>query len=142
MFPIIGERYNCKDCVEKIGFDLCGDCYNTTSKLPGRFNQQHTPEHRFELLQSNTIRNIMLRLVTGQFEDGSTALVFGNYSSENSDESTALVIGNHSPDNSEDGSTPLSLSGRTAENVDNSSTAALASSLGDGQDQDDAQSPT
>ncbi|XP_024030063.1 E3 ubiquitin-protein ligase PRT1 isoform X2 [Morus notabilis] len=77
MFPIIGERYNCKDCVEEIGFDLCGDCYNTSSKLPGRFNQRHTPEHRFELLKSNTIRNIMLRLVTGQFEDGSTALVFG-----------------------------------------------------------------
>ena len=48
MYPIIGDRYRCIDCKEKIGFDLCGDCYNTGSKLPGRFNQQHTPEHRFE----------------------------------------------------------------------------------------------
>ncbi|KAG2716786.1 hypothetical protein I3843_03G145300 [Carya illinoinensis] len=49
--PIIGDRYRCKDCVEKIGFDLCGDCYNTCSKLPGRFNQQHTTEHKFELIR-------------------------------------------------------------------------------------------
>ncbi|MED6212517.1 hypothetical protein PIB30_084166 [Stylosanthes scabra] len=48
MFPIIGERYKCIDCKEEIGFDLCGDCHKTHSKLPGRFNQQHTPEHRFE----------------------------------------------------------------------------------------------
>ncbi|KAJ7950419.1 E3 ubiquitin-protein ligase PRT1 [Quillaja saponaria] len=65
MFPIMGERYRCKDCVEKIGFDLCGDCYNTRSKLPGRFNQQHTPEHGFELVRC---RNMILRLVNGQLE--------------------------------------------------------------------------
>ncbi|XP_065875068.1 E3 ubiquitin-protein ligase PRT1 [Euphorbia lathyris] len=47
MYPIIGDRYKCEDCFEKIGFDLCGDCYNTNSKRPGRFNQQHTPEHKF-----------------------------------------------------------------------------------------------
>ncbi|CAI9107442.1 OLC1v1006793C1 [Oldenlandia corymbosa var. corymbosa] len=63
MFPIIGDRYKCKDCVEAIGFDLCGDCYNTRSKLPGRFNQQHTPEHQFELMRPNSIRNIMWRLL-------------------------------------------------------------------------------
>ncbi|KAK4573966.1 hypothetical protein RGQ29_031770, partial [Quercus rubra] len=50
--PIIGDRYRCKDCKERIGFDLCGDCYNTQSKLPGRFNQQHTPEHKFELIEA------------------------------------------------------------------------------------------
>ncbi|CAI0561047.1 unnamed protein product [Linum tenue] len=50
MCPIIGERHRCVDCVEAIGFDLCGECYNSRSKLPGRFNQQHTPEHRFELV--------------------------------------------------------------------------------------------
>ncbi|CAN0915450.1 E3 ubiquitin-protein ligase PRT1 [Linum grandiflorum] len=48
MCPIIGERYRCIDCLEKIGFDLCGECYNSRSKLPGRFNQQHTEEHKFE----------------------------------------------------------------------------------------------
>ncbi|KAK1265926.1 E3 ubiquitin-protein ligase PRT1 [Acorus gramineus] len=51
-YPIIGKRHNCKDCVEKIGFDLCGDCYENRSTLPGRFNQQHTPEHIFELIDS------------------------------------------------------------------------------------------
>ncbi|KAH7836221.1 hypothetical protein Vadar_033771 [Vaccinium darrowii] len=41
----------CKDCKESIGFDLCEGCYNSSSKLPGRFNQQHTPEHKFENIQ-------------------------------------------------------------------------------------------
>ncbi|KAK6238894.1 hypothetical protein QUC31_004363 [Theobroma cacao] len=51
MSPIVGDRYRCKDCTEKIGFDLCGDCYKTRPKLPGRFNQRHTPEHKFELMK-------------------------------------------------------------------------------------------
>lgn len=71
MYPIIGDRYRCIDCKEKMGFDLCGECYNTQSKLPGRFNQQHTSEHRFKLVPPNIIRNIMLRLVTGQLGDSS-----------------------------------------------------------------------
>ncbi|KAK1261206.1 E3 ubiquitin-protein ligase PRT1 [Acorus gramineus] len=49
VLPMTGKRYKCIDCVESIGFDLCGDCYESCSKLPGRFNQQHTPDHRFEL---------------------------------------------------------------------------------------------
>ncbi|KAL3716216.1 hypothetical protein ACJRO7_007905 [Eucalyptus globulus] len=49
MCPIIGDRYQCQDCVESIGFDLSGDCYNSCCKLPGWFNQQHRPEHKFEL---------------------------------------------------------------------------------------------
>ncbi|KAK1284043.1 E3 ubiquitin-protein ligase PRT1 [Acorus calamus] len=49
VMPMTGKRYRCIDCVESIGFDLCGDCYESHSKLPGRFNQQHTPDHRFEL---------------------------------------------------------------------------------------------
>ncbi|KAK7389421.1 hypothetical protein VNO78_24452 [Psophocarpus tetragonolobus] len=53
MYPITGNRYKCLDCKEKIGFDLCGDCYKTRSKLQGRFNQQHTPEHRFGLVPLN-----------------------------------------------------------------------------------------
>ncbi|RVW25604.1 E3 ubiquitin-protein ligase PRT1 [Vitis vinifera] len=51
MCPIIGDRYRCKDCKEKIGFDLCGDCYNTNSKLPGRFNQQHTQSTNLSCLE-------------------------------------------------------------------------------------------
>ncbi|CAL0299508.1 unnamed protein product [Lupinus luteus] len=50
MYLIVGDRYRCMDCKEMIGFDLCGEYYNTRSKRPGRFNQQHTPEHKFELV--------------------------------------------------------------------------------------------
>lgn len=47
-----GKRYKCKDCKEKIGFDLFEACYSLTSKLPGRFNQQQTPDHKLELEES------------------------------------------------------------------------------------------
>ncbi|XP_011080193.1 E3 ubiquitin-protein ligase PRT1 isoform X1 [Sesamum indicum] len=69
MYPIIGDRYRCKDCVEQIGYDLCKDCYSTRSKLPGRFNQQHTSEHKFEIVKSNAMHNIMLRLLRGQLQE-------------------------------------------------------------------------
>ncbi|KAI3459644.1 hypothetical protein Pfo_016307 [Paulownia fortunei] len=62
MCPIIGLRYKCKDCVEKIGFDLCEGCYNSSSKLPGRFNQQHTQEHQFVVVRPHYLRNIILSL--------------------------------------------------------------------------------
>uniref|UniRef100_A0A0E0CNK0 RING-type domain-containing protein n=1 Tax=Oryza meridionalis TaxID=40149 RepID=A0A0E0CNK0_9ORYZ len=61
MYPIRGKRYKCKDCTELIGFDLCEECYNTKSKLPGRFNQHHTPDHRMELDQS-ALFNMLMRL--------------------------------------------------------------------------------
>ncbi|GER36319.1 E3 ubiquitin-protein ligase PRT1 [Striga asiatica] len=50
------------NCVEKIGFDLCESCYNTSSKLPGRFNQQHTEDHKFEVIQAPYQRNIIMSL--------------------------------------------------------------------------------
>lgn len=76
MYPIVGDRYRCQDCVELIGFDLCGDCYNTRSKRPGRFNQQHTPDHRFELVKlPDNLRNLMLRLVGGHLVDSTGAPV-------------------------------------------------------------------
>ncbi|KAK6145839.1 hypothetical protein DH2020_019708 [Rehmannia glutinosa] len=62
MCPIIGLRYKCKDCVERIGFDLCEGCYNSSSKLPGRFNQQHTQEHQFVIVRPHYLRNIILSL--------------------------------------------------------------------------------
>lgn len=71
VLPIIGNRYKCNDCKEKIGFDLCGDCYDSRSKLPGRFNQQHTSDHSFKLVEPDPRRNIMLRLITGQLGDRS-----------------------------------------------------------------------
>ena len=36
--------------MEKFGFDLCEACYKNPAKVPGRFNQQHKPEHRFEIV--------------------------------------------------------------------------------------------
>ncbi|KAL1536186.1 E3 ubiquitin-protein ligase PRT1-like [Salvia divinorum] len=53
ILPITGVRYKCKDCVEKIGFDLCESCYKISAKLPGRFNQQHTMDHKFDAIQPN-----------------------------------------------------------------------------------------
>lgn len=55
MYPLIGDRYRCKDCFEEIGFDLCGDCYKSSSNLPGRFNQQHKPDHKFEVMEPKPI---------------------------------------------------------------------------------------
>ncbi|KAL5862136.1 hypothetical protein ACOSQ3_003421 [Xanthoceras sorbifolium] len=107
MCPIIGDRYKCKDCVEAIGFDLCGDCYNTRSKLPGRFNQQHTPEHRLELVKPKlVIRHVMSRLVTGQLENGSPAFILAD-------------------DIFEDGS-PVNLPGDVQENTSNDSPATVS----------------
>ncbi|XP_024532531.1 E3 ubiquitin-protein ligase PRT1-like isoform X1 [Selaginella moellendorffii] len=48
VLPIIGSRYKCIDCPEKVGYDLCGDCYPTSAAPVGRFNQRHTAEHRME----------------------------------------------------------------------------------------------
>ncbi|KAF9623897.1 hypothetical protein IFM89_006243 [Coptis chinensis] len=90
MFPIVGERYKCNDCEEAIGFDLCGECYNTSSKLPGRFNQQHTLEHKFELVNYDLIRNIMRRLVSEHFED-SSAPVLSDDASEDLEDGLLLM---------------------------------------------------
>lgn len=70
MYPIIGERYKCTNCKEKMGFDLCGGCYNSSSKLPGRFNQQHTPEHKFENVSLDLV-DLDLRLETDENESDS-----------------------------------------------------------------------
>lgn len=61
MYPLIGKRYRCKDCKEAIGFDLCETCYNSSSKLPGRFNQQHKPDHGFEIDKSQMLCSILFR---------------------------------------------------------------------------------
>ncbi len=46
VYPIMGRRYRCKDCPEAIGYDLCGPCYDGGLAGRGRFNQNHTAEHR------------------------------------------------------------------------------------------------
>lgn len=85
MYPIIGKRYKCLDCKEAIGFDLCEDCYNTRSKLPGRFNQQHTSEHRFECVQLNIPSSLVLRVMMQHSETDSNASVLSNDASEESE---------------------------------------------------------
>ncbi|KAI3915618.1 hypothetical protein MKX01_015443 [Papaver californicum] len=64
MCPIVGERYQCKDCKESIGFDLCGPCYNTGSKRPGRFNQQHTEGHSFALISPRQFTSSLITVVS------------------------------------------------------------------------------
>ncbi|GAA0166570.1 hypothetical protein LIER_21696 [Lithospermum erythrorhizon] len=61
MYPIVGERYRCKDCKESTGFDLCQGCYVSSCKLPGRFNQQHTEDHQFEKVDT-TFHQILARI--------------------------------------------------------------------------------
>lgn len=43
LYPIKGRRYKCQDCPDKVGFDLCGKCYDRGLHITGRFNQQHIP---------------------------------------------------------------------------------------------------
>ncbi|KAI4319324.1 hypothetical protein MLD38_032934 [Melastoma candidum] len=73
MYPIVGDRYKCQDCEEKIGFDLCGDCCNSRCMLPGRFNQQHKPEHKFKLIKLDAMRRSMTWFLTGRPPVGSSA---------------------------------------------------------------------
>lgn len=65
MYPITGVRYRCMDCEEDVGFDLCEVCHETGLEIEGRFNQQHKPEHKFEILGSSSSRNTMLYLLRG-----------------------------------------------------------------------------
>ncbi|KAF5194481.1 Disease resistance protein rga2 [Thalictrum thalictroides] len=48
MSPIVGKRYQCKDCDKT--FDLCEECYNTPSKHTHLVNQHHRKGHTFELI--------------------------------------------------------------------------------------------
>ncbi|KAI7750622.1 hypothetical protein M8C21_014806 [Ambrosia artemisiifolia] len=68
MCPIIGYRYQCKDCKEKNSYDLCGDCYKIGTKVPGRFNQKHTSQHRLELVKAVINQDVIYRLLSGQLE--------------------------------------------------------------------------
>ncbi|KAK9726527.1 hypothetical protein RND81_05G221500 [Saponaria officinalis] len=92
MYPIVGDRYKCQDCKEDIGFDLCGDCYKTSSKRPGRFNQQHTPDHKFELVKPwQFSANLMFQLVGGHIVDSSGAPVLAISALEDSSDGWITV---------------------------------------------------
>ena len=59
--PIVGRRYTCLECKERIGFDLCARC-NESHVGPGRFNQQHRPEHKMELVEpKETLLHALLK---------------------------------------------------------------------------------
>ncbi|XP_021981813.1 E3 ubiquitin-protein ligase PRT1 isoform X2 [Helianthus annuus] len=66
MCPIIGDRYECKDCKGKRSYDLCGDCQKTGRKVPGRFNQKHTSQHRLEMVKAVINQDVIYRLLSGQ----------------------------------------------------------------------------
>ncbi|KAL0020958.1 hypothetical protein WJX79_008557 [Trebouxia sp. C0005] len=51
LYPIKGRRFKCQNCPDKVGFDLCGSCYDRGLHITGRFNQQHTPEHSMGLVR-------------------------------------------------------------------------------------------
>ncbi|KAL3647641.1 hypothetical protein CASFOL_008609 [Castilleja foliolosa] len=80
MYPIIGDRYRCKDCLEQIGYDLCQDCYTSSSKLAGRFNQQHTSNHQFEIVRLGSMHNIMMRLRDFQLQISAVSDALNNNS--------------------------------------------------------------
>ncbi|CAK9151510.1 unnamed protein product [Ilex paraguariensis] len=100
MCPIIGERYKCMDCLEKIGFDLCEGCYNSSSKLPGRFNQQHKPDHKFVVVQPNLEGTLILLGPEHSEEDGS------NDSEDQEDVSPAPNSSDDAPRDLEEGAAP------------------------------------
>jgi len=140
MFPIVGDRYKCQDCMERMGFDLCGDCYNTRSKRPGRFNQQHTPDHRFQLVkQPDFFRRIMLRLTRQQRVDTSETPILAITAGDESQDSSIVIQSVDAPpvvsDDDEvysmrvnnftiDGSIPVEFSNASEVPFNNTSSAA------------------
>ncbi|XP_042481155.1 E3 ubiquitin-protein ligase PRT1-like isoform X2 [Macadamia integrifolia] len=103
MFPIIGERYNCKDCMEKVGFDLCGECYNTCSKRQGKFNQQHTPQHKFALISPEKSQKFMRRMMA-KLSTGGSVSILSSDSSEDSQEALSDPLHGDALEVLEDGS--------------------------------------
>ncbi|KAJ0092582.1 hypothetical protein Patl1_25967 [Pistacia atlantica] len=102
MSPIIGERYKCKDCKESIGFDLCENCHNNPVKIPGRFNQQHKPEHKLELVQPAGISDLLYRMNSELSDDE------GSDAPENQDSvSHALISSADVPHHQEDDNNDL-----------------------------------
>lgn len=103
MYPIIGERYRCKDCEEIAGFDLCECCYNSSSKLPGRFNQQHTPEHKLENVQLRLVANVASRLETDQYEsDSPDDMGFSPFARVPEEDSASHMSSDDTSENQED----------------------------------------
>lgn len=62
MYPIVGDRYCCRECTEKIGFDLCRTCYDKGGSFFGRFNQEHRSSHRMELVKPKYQQRLVLNM--------------------------------------------------------------------------------
>ncbi|XP_020574132.1 E3 ubiquitin-protein ligase PRT1 [Phalaenopsis equestris] len=98
MYPITGKRYKCKDCKEEIGFDLCESCYNTNSKLAGRFNQQHKPDHQFELDDSRMLRKMLLRRSMAEEPDQVEDFFEAHFSFLEADQNAGANVSNENVD--------------------------------------------
>ncbi|XAR60975.1 hypothetical protein NMG60_11034540 [Bertholletia excelsa] len=123
MYPILGERYKCIDCKEAIGFDVCEECYNTRSQLPGRFNQKHAADHRFELMKSKTDRSQLFSLLTtGHLGDG---LPVSDDASENPESVFSLTASDNAPGNAENVSATPSTSNDTEEHQNDDALATM-----------------
>jgi hypothetical protein len=48
---------------------MCESCYNNPSEVSGRFNQQHKPEHKFEIVQPRGIGEFIYMLNLDQSDD-------------------------------------------------------------------------
>eukprot|EP01018_Ginkgo_biloba_P009929 Gb_06840 [translate_table: standard] len=119
MMPIIGRRYKCQDCHELIGFDLCETCYEAGSRLPGRFNQQHTADHCFKPeVDLNTlvphlispfpwINPIAIIPEEQQSNEGSMVYIESRAASEDSTESSENPDRNHSETEEDDSNSSL-----------------------------------
>ncbi|GLJ29917.1 hypothetical protein SUGI_0591440 [Cryptomeria japonica] len=64
LYPLMGKRYRCKDCMESVGFDLCETCYQSQAGacIVGRFNQHHRAEHQIEAVAERRPQGVI-----GQF---------------------------------------------------------------------------
>ena len=61
---LAGKRYQCLDCPERVGFDLCVACYERRSNVHGRFNQHHTAGQPVTLALAILAQNTPVRLRT------------------------------------------------------------------------------
>jgi hypothetical protein len=63
LYPIQGRRYQCCQCPDAMGFDLCGACMDRgVSDIVGRFNQRHTPDHSMRLVRPRITAMHMLQV--------------------------------------------------------------------------------
>ncbi|KAG0603345.1 hypothetical protein M758_10G086300 [Ceratodon purpureus] len=61
MVPIIGPRFECRDCTKEFGFDLCETCHRSGFDLTGHVNQEHTSDHRMQVWNNRRKKDVMKR---------------------------------------------------------------------------------